>query len=177
MAISTETYRYTIEPKKGALAEGKGVQTGVLRQSDGRWQMADRQLAQFLAQAQVSVAQADAPVDLLQLTIERWRDDPAATYKSWFLCDQRINSFRSIGRGIEQVVAKIEADCRGVAYRRSSLEAVVHSIAEQRQISKGAEHAFLWKPKLRISDIYENSENQRAFVRLLARCCGCNEKA
>ena len=38
-AISTETYRYTIEPKKGAPIERKGVQIGVLRQSDGKWQI------------------------------------------------------------------------------------------------------------------------------------------
>ena len=40
-------------------------------------------------------------------------------------------------------------------YKGSSLETVVGSIAEQRQIFKGADHAFLWKPKLRIPDIYE----------------------
>lgn len=32
--------------------------------------------------------------DLLRLTIERWRDDPTATYRSWFLWDQRIKNFR-----------------------------------------------------------------------------------
>ncbi|MCU0883346.1 MAG: type II restriction endonuclease [Beijerinckiaceae bacterium] len=138
--------------------------------------MANRQLAQFFPQAKVSNAGVPAPIDLLQLTIERWRDDPAATYKNWFLWDQRIKNFRSIRRGIEQVVAEIETGNFGVAYRGSSLETVVHSIAEQRQIFKGADHAFLWKPKLRIPDIYESPENQRAFGRLLARCCGCNEE-
>ena len=115
--------------------------------------------------------------DLLRLTIERWRDDSAATYRSWFLWDQRIKNFRSIRRGIEQVVVEIESGTFGVAYRGSSLETVVHSIAEQRQIFKGADHAFLWKPKLRIPDIYEDNGNQRAFGRLLHRCCGCNEEA
>ncbi len=130
--------------------------------------MADRQPAQFLPEAQMSDAGVPDPFDLLQLTIERWRDDPAATYKSWFLSDQRIKNFHSIRRGIEQVVAEIETGSFGVAYRGSSLETVVHSIAEQRQIFKGADHAFLWKPKLRIPDIYESPENQRAFGRLLA---------
>jgi type II restriction enzyme len=41
---------------------------------------------------------------------------------------------------------------------------VVGSIAEQRQMFKGADHAWLWKPKLRIPDIYENRENQLAFA-------------
>lgn len=54
---------------------------------------------------------------------------------------------------------------------------LVGSIAEQRQLFKGADHAFLWKPKLRIPDIYENPENQLAFARFLQRCmCGDSEK-
>ncbi len=125
----------------------------------------------------MSGSPAKPGVDLLRLTIGRWRDDPAATYRSWFLWEQRIKNFRSIRRGIEQVVAEIDAGTFGVAYRGSSLETVVHSVAEQRQIFKGADHAFLWKSKLRIPDIYEDAANQRAFGHLLHRCCCCNEEA
>lgn len=99
--------------------------------------------------------------------ITRWRSDPSATYRSWFLWEERLKNFRSIRRGISQVVAEIDAGTFGVAYRGSSLETVVHSIAEQRQLFKGADHAFLWKPKLRIPDSYENQLNQKAFGRLL----------
>jgi type II restriction enzyme len=53
----------------------------------------------------------------------------------------------------------------------------VRSIAEQRQIFKGADHAFLWKPKLRIPDIYENPTNQKAFGRLLHTCSCCDTEA
>jgi type II restriction enzyme len=110
---------------------------------------------------------------LARQLIHRWREDPNATYQSWFLWDERIKNFRSIRRGLVQVVAEIEAGRFGVAYRGSSLETVVHSVAEQRQIFKGADHAFLWKPKLRIPDIYENPANQRAFGRLLDHCACC----
>ncbi|NOG73598.1 type II restriction endonuclease [Roseicella sp. DB1501] len=103
----------------------------------------------------------------------RWRDDPGGTYRTWFLWDERVKNFRSIRRGIQQVVAEIRAGTFGVTYRNSSLETVVHSVAEQRQIFKGADHAFLWKPKLRIPDIYESPENQRAFGRLLDTCVWC----
>ena len=106
--------------------------------------------------------------ELIRQLITRWRDDVGATYQSWFLWEERIKNFRSIRRGIEQVIAEIEAGSFGVTYRGSSLETIVHSIAEQRQIFKGADHAFLWKPKLRIPDIYEHNGNQRAFGRLLA---------
>lgn len=110
---------------------------------------------------------------MLQL-LERWRGDANGTYRSWFLWEERLKNFRSIRRGIQQIVAEIAAGTFGNAYRGSSLETVVHSIAEQRQIFKGADHAFLWKPKLRIPDIYENRENQRAFGRLLDTCVCCN---
>lgn len=106
--------------------------------------------------------------------ISRWTEDPHGTYQSWFLWEERLKNFRSIRRGIGQVVREIEADSFGNAYRGSSLETVVGSIAEQRQIFKGADHAFLWKPKLRIPDIYENAKNQRAFARLLHTCDCCD---
>jgi hypothetical protein len=115
--------------------------------------------------------------DAMRTLIQRWREDPNATYRSWFLWEERVKNFRSIRRGIQQVVADIGAGTFGNAYRGSSLETVVHSIAEQRQIFKGADHAFLWKPKLRIPDIYENPDNQRAFGHLLDTCVCCNAEA
>ncbi len=106
--------------------------------------------------------------------IERWREDPGGTYRSWFLWEERLKNFRSIRRGLGAVVSEIAAGTFGCQYRGSSLEVVVHSIAEQRQIFRGADHAFLWKPKLRIPDIYESPENQRLFGRFLDSCMCCN---
>jgi type II restriction enzyme len=107
----------------------------------------------------------------------RWKTDPRGAYKSWFLWEDRLKNFRSIRRGVQQVAAEIQAGQFGVAYRGSSLETVVHSIAEQRQVFKGADHAFLWKPKLRIPDIYEHPGNQRAFGQLLDACVCCDTEA
>jgi len=107
--------------------------------------------------------------------IARWRDDPGASYHTWFLWEERLKNFRSIRRGIARVVEEIEAGAFGNVYKGSSLETVVGSIAEQRQIFKGADHAFLWKPKLRIPDIYESPENQRAFARFLSSCACCSD--
>ena len=112
-------------------------------------------------------------VTALDTLIARWKADPGGTYRSWFLWEERLKNFRSIRRGILEVVSEIEDGSFGVAYRGSSLETVVGSIAEQRQIFKGADHAFLWKPKLRIPDIYESPENQRAFGRFLDTCVCC----
>ena len=109
----------------------------------------------------------------LRTLLTHWRNDPSSTYQSWFLWEERLKNFRSIRRGIEKVVEDISGGGFGAAYRGSSLETVVGSIAEQKQIFKGADHAFLWKPKLRIPDIYENSENQTAFGRFLDTCLCC----
>ena len=113
--------------------------------------------------------------DTLDKLIDHWKQDSSSTYNSWFLWPERLKNFRSIRQGIGQVIREIEAGTFGNTYRDSSLEIVVKSIAEQRQIFKGADHAFLWKPKLRIPDIYENPENQRAFGRLLRACDCCND--
>jgi len=112
--------------------------------------------------------------EALRALIARWRQDPRCTYQTWFLWEERIKNFRSIRRGLQLVVAEIEAGRFGNTYKGSSLEIVVGSIAEQRQIFKGADHAFLWKPKLRIPDIYENSDHQRAFGRFLHTCSCCD---
>lgn len=113
----------------------------------------------------------------LSALARRWRDDEGATYRSWFLWEQRLKNFRSIRTGLSLVVSEIEAGTFGNQYRGSALEAVVESIAEQRQIFKGADHAFLWKPKLRIPDIYESVDNQRAFGRFLHTCACCDDEA
>lgn len=116
-----------------------------------------------------------APITTL---LQRWREDAGGTYQTWFLWEARLKNFRSIRRGLAEVVKEIEGGTFGNLYKGSSLETVVHSIAEQRQIFKGADHAFLWKPKLRIPDVYENRENQLAFGRFIDTCACCtNEEA
>jgi len=112
-------------------------------------------------------------IDPVRGLLGRWREDPSGTYRTWFLWEERLKNFRSIRRGISAVVADIEADTFGNLYKGSSLETVVGSIAEQRQIFRGADHAFLWKPKLRIPDIYEDRANQVAFARFLKTCACC----
>ena len=114
--------------------------------------------------------------DAVQTLLARWKADPNATYATWFLWEERLKNFRSIRRGIVEVVAEITAGTFGNAYRGSSLETVVSSVAEQRQIFKGADHAFLWKPKLRIPDIYESRDNQMAFAQFLDACVCCTNE-
>lgn len=105
-----------------------------------------------------------------------WREDPGGTYRTWFLWKDRLRNFGAIRRGLAEVVREIEAGTFGNLYKGSALEPVVKSVAEQRQIFKGADHAFLWKPKLRIPDIYEDADNQRAFGMFLETCCNCSQE-
>jgi type II restriction enzyme len=123
------------------------------------------------------MSETQAQSDAIRKLIQRWREDSGGTYRSWFLWEERLKNFRSIRRGIEAVVVEIEAGTFGNVYNGSSLQTVVGSIAEQRQIFKGADHAFLWKPKLRIPDIYENRDNQLAFGGFLNTCACCQNES
>ncbi len=108
--------------------------------------------------------------EAIRALVTRWRDEESGTYRTWFVWPERIKNFGAIRRGLRVVIEEIEKGTFGNAYRDSSLQTVVGAIAEQRQIFRGADHAFLWKPKLRIPDIYENADNQRSFGRFLAAC-------
>ena len=103
--------------------------------------------------------------------VDAYRSDPESVYHTWFVNNtDRLKAFRSISRGVEAVVADIRANRFGNDFRGTSLEFVLQCITEQKQVFEGAAHAFYWKPKLRIPDIYENEANKRAFGQFLANC-------
>lgn len=112
-----------------------------------------------------------------KLLIEKWKSDPEASYQTWFLWNERLKNFRSIRRGLLKVIEEIENETFGSVYKGSSLETVLHSITEQKQLFKGADHAFQWKPKLRIPDIYENKSHQNSFAQFLKSCLGCYDES
>ena len=55
-------------------------------------------------------------------------------------------------------------------FKGSALEVVLTAITEQKQVFEGAAHAFFWKPKLSIPDIYENEVNKQKFGTILQAC-------
>ncbi|WP_400245615.1 hypothetical protein AB3U99_03870 [Niallia sp. JL1B1071] len=114
----------------------------------------------------------------LKKIIQEYRTDMESVYQTWFINnDERLKAFRTIRNGIKQVIEEIEQNEFGNDFRGSSLEVVVTAIAEQKQVFEGAAHAFYWKPKLRIPDIYENEDNKKAFARFLKSCLqNTNEK-
>ena len=104
----------------------------------------------------------------LERIVRSYKGDPESVYNTWFINNiERLKAFRSISVGTEQVVADIKAGTFGNDFRGSSLEFVLNSITEQKQVFEGAAHAFYWKPKLRIPDIYENEANKCAFGQFL----------
>lgn len=107
----------------------------------------------------------------LDALVARYREDPESVYHTWFLRDDnRLKAFRSIRRGVEAVVRAVRGGTFGSDYKGSPLETVLESVTEQKQVFQGAAHAFYWKPKLRIPDIYENDEHKRAFADFLDGC-------
>lgn len=101
--------------------------------------------------------------------LKSYKDDPESVYNSWFIQNEtRLKAFRAIRRGTRDVVTAINNDTFGNDFKGSPLEFVLNCITEQKQVFTGAAHAFYWKPKLRIPDIYENRANQQAFGQFLA---------
>jgi type II restriction enzyme len=104
-------------------------------------------------------------------TIQKYKQDPESVYHTWFINNaDRLKAFRSIRRGVAQVVKDIKEGTFGNDFKGSSLEFVLNVITEQKQVFEGAAHPFYWKPKLRIPDIYESEANKRAFGAFLETC-------
>ncbi len=103
--------------------------------------------------------------------IERYKSDPESVYNTWFVgSDDRTKAFRSIKRGVRDIVDSVASGTFGADFKGSPLEVVLNAITEQKQVFEGAAHPFFWKPKLRIPDIYENDVNKRRFGAFLGAC-------
>jgi hypothetical protein len=100
--------------------------------------------------------------------IGQYKADNQSVYNTWFINnEERLKAFRSIKRGVAQVIEDIRQKRFGNDFKGSSLEFVLSCITEQKQVFEGAAHPFYWKPKLRIPDIYENEQNKIAFGQFL----------
>ncbi|MEK4671170.1 hypothetical protein [Niallia sp. FSL R7-0271] len=100
--------------------------------------------------------------------INEYKNDSESVYQTWFINNnERLKAFRTIKNAIKVVIKEIENNTFPCDFKGSSLEVAVSAIAEQKQIFEGAAHAFYWKPKLRIPDIYENEDNKKAFGQFL----------
>lgn len=110
-------------------------------------------------------------INLIEKIVGEYRQDNESVYNTWFLQSQdRLKAFKTIKSGIAVVIEEIQNKSFGNDFKGSSLETVVTAIAEQKQIFEGAAHAFYWKPKLRIPDIYENEKNKKDFAMFLNAC-------
>ncbi len=113
----------------------------------------------------------------LKSIVDDYKKDGETVYNSWFINnDERLKAFRSIRRGVLEVIEDIKNGDFGNDFKGSSLEFVLNCITEQKQVFKGASHPFYWKPKLRIPDIYENEENKIAFGQFLEECINAKKE-
>ncbi len=103
--------------------------------------------------------------------ISQYKEDKQSVYNTWFINnEERLKAFRSIRRGVMQIIDDIKCRRFPNDFKGSSLEFVLTCITEQKQVFEGASHPFYWKPKLRIPDIYENEVNKQAFGQFLENC-------
>ncbi len=113
--------------------------------------------------------------DNLKKLVEQYKEDQESVYNTWFIYNEtRMKAFRSIRKGVKDTVLSIQQDTFGNDFKGSPLEFVLNCITEQKQVFEGAAHAFYWKPKLRIPDIYENEVNKRLFAQFLETCMSAN---
>src|SRR4051812_36313424 len=90
----------------------------------------------------------------LKELVQQYKADPESVYNTWFIDNKtRMKAFRSIRRGVGEVIEAIRAGTFGNDFKGSPLEFVLTCITEQKQVFEGAAHPFYWKPKLRIPDI------------------------
>jgi type II restriction enzyme len=109
--------------------------------------------------------------------IARYKVDAESVYNTWFVGGEaRMKAFRSIRRGVHNVVSSVAAGSFGNDFKGSPLEMVLAAITEQKQVFEGAAHPFYWKPKLRIPDIYENEENKKCFGQFLGACLNATKE-
>jgi type II restriction enzyme len=107
----------------------------------------------------------------LEPIIQQYKADKESVYNTWFINnEERLKAFRSIRRGVMQVIEDIKCKRFPNDFKGSSLEFVLTCITEQKQVFEGASHPFYWKPKLRIPDIYENENNKQTFGQFLENC-------
>lgn len=107
----------------------------------------------------------------LSPVIQQYKADKESVYNTWFVNnEERLKAFRSIRRGVQQVIDDIKCRRFPNDFKGTSLEFVLTCITEQKQVFEGAAHPFYWKPKLRIPDIYENEANKQAFGQFLENC-------
>ena len=107
----------------------------------------------------------------LSPVIVQYKNDKESVYNTWFINnEERLKAFRSIRRGVMQVIEDIKGKRFPNDFKGSSLELVLTVITEQKQVFEGASHPFYWKPKLRIPDIYENEAHKQAFGQFLENC-------
>lgn len=113
----------------------------------------------------------DFDANLLVDLVDQYKSDPESVYNTWFAGgEERLKAFRAIRTGVKDTFTAIAAGTFGSDFKDSPLEIVLTAITEQKQVFVGAAHAFYWKPKMRIPDIYENAENKRKFGEFLESC-------
>ena len=71
----------------------------------------------------------------LETLIGHWKADPLSTYNTWFLWEERLKNFRSIRRGLAQVVKDGEA-AEAAALQLGVEEAVDHRQAVMQQVGQ-----------------------------------------
>lgn len=113
----------------------------------------------------------------LSKIINQYKNDSESVYNTWFINNEdRLKAFRSIRRGVLQVVEDIKNNTFPNDFKGSSLEFVLSCIAEQKQVFMAPQYftsktrfLLLFKNKMcntafKIHEIYSFHITQRYIV-------------
>lgn len=79
--------------------------------------------------------------------ILQYKNDNESVYNTWFIDNnQRLKAFRTIRRGVLQVIEDIKKKTFPNDFKESSLEFVLSCIAEQKQVFAGFPIRFIGNP-------------------------------
>ncbi|HVJ50633.1 hypothetical protein [Desulfitobacterium sp.] len=79
--------------------------------------------------------------------VQQYRKDSESVYNTWFIDNEtRMKAFRSIRRGVINVIAAIKDGSFGNDFKGSPLEFVLNCITEQKQVFEGLLIRFTGSP-------------------------------
>jgi type II restriction enzyme len=81
--------------------------------------------------------------------VNQYTGDAESVYNTWFTYNEtRMKAFRSIRRGVIDVINSMKNNSFGNDFKGSPLEFVLNCITEQKQVFEGAAHLFIGSQSL-----------------------------
>ncbi|WP_242841872.1 hypothetical protein [Clostridium beijerinckii] len=97
--------------------------------------------------------------------VNQYKNDSESVYNTWLTYNEtRLKAFRSIRRGVIDIINSIKTNCFGNDFKGSPLEFVLKCITEQKQVFEGAAHPFFGNLNLEYLIFMKMKKTRRFLV-------------